>query len=90
MGAGVSLFVTSGIGWMGGDCVNLKNNHITVRELLDNPKSRAVLERRFPEAMRLPIVSMSGSMTLERAIMMVSAYIPQSAIQETIRELQEL
>ena len=70
--------------------MNLKNNHITVRELLDNPKSKAILERRFPEAMRLPIVAMSGSMTLERAIMMASAYIPKSAIQETLRELQDL
>jgi len=70
--------------------VNLRNNHITVRELLENPASRAVLERRFPEAMRLPIVTMSGSLTLERAMKLVSAYIPQKTIEETIRELQSL
>lgn len=75
---------------MGGDWVNLRNNHITVRELLENPASRAVLERRFPEAMRLPIVTMSGSLTLERAMKLVSAYIPQKTIEETIRELQSL
>jgi hypothetical protein len=75
---------------MGGDCVDLKNNHITVRELLENPASKAVLERRFPEAIRLPIVAMSGSLTLERAIKLVSAYIPQNTIQDTIRELREL
>jgi len=70
--------------------VDLRNNHITVRELLDNPASRKVLERRFPEAIRLPIVTMSGSLTLERAIKLVSAYIPQTVIQDTIRELREL
>ncbi len=70
--------------------MNLRNNHITVRELLENPASRAVLERRFPEAMRLPIVTMSGSLTLERAMKLVSAYIPQKTIEETIRELQSL
>lgn len=70
--------------------MNLRNNHITVRELLENPASRAVLERRFPDAIRLPIVTMSGSLTLERAIKLVSAYIPQKTIEETIRELQNL
>lgn len=75
---------------MGGDDVDLRNNHITVRELLSNPASKAVLERRFPEAIRMPIVAMSGSLTLERAINLVSAYIPQQTIQETIRELHKL
>jgi len=70
--------------------VDLRNNHITVRELLENPASRAVLERRFPDVIRLPIVAMSGSFTLERAIKLVSAYIPQKTIHETILELQSL
>ena len=70
--------------------MDLKNNHITVRELLDNPASRAILERRFPEAIRLPIIAKSGSLTLERAVKLVSAYISQQSIRETLRELQEL
>lgn len=70
--------------------MDLRNNHITVRELLENPASRAVLEQRFPAAIRLPIVATSGSLTLERAIKLVSAYIPQKAIHETILELQRL
>ena len=86
----IAIFDGHSIGWMGGDCVDLKNNHITVRELLNNPASRAVLERRFPEAINLPIVAMSGSLTLDRALNLVSAYIPKNTIQETIRELQKL
>lgn len=70
--------------------MDLKNYHITVRELFENPAARAVLERRFPDAMGLPIVATSGSLTLERAIKLVSAYVPQAVIQETIRELQRL
>jgi hypothetical protein len=85
-----AIFSGCGIGWVGGDCVDLKNNHITVRELLENSASRAVLQRRFPEAIGLPIVATSGSLTLERAIKLVSAYVPQNVIQETIRELQRL
>ncbi len=70
--------------------MDLKNNQITVRELLNNPASKKVLERRFPEAIGLPIVSMSGGLTLERALKLVAAYVPQNTIQETIRELQKL
>ncbi len=70
--------------------MDLRNNHITVRELLENEKSKAVLERRFPDAIRMPIVAMSGSLTLERAINLVSAYVPHQAIQDTIRELRNL
>lgn len=70
--------------------MNLKNYHITVRELLENPASKAVLERRFPEAIGLPIVATSGSLTLERAMKLVSAYVPQKIIHETIQELQRL
>ena len=75
---------------MGGDCVDLRNNHITVKELLDNPLSKAVIEKRFPEALRLPIVAQSGSLTLERAIKLISAYVPAKHIQETLQELNRL
>ncbi len=70
--------------------MNLKNNHITLRELLAEPKAKAVLERRFPEAIHLPIVAMSGNLTLERILKLVSAYVPQQTIQETLQELQKL
>ena len=70
--------------------MDLKNNHITVRELLDNPKSRAVLERRFPQVIQMPMIAKSGSLTLERVVKLVSAYIPRQSIQETIQELQQL
>lgn len=70
--------------------MDLRNNHISVRELLENPAARAVLEKRFPESIHLPIVAMSGSLSLERALKLLSAYIPQKVIQETLRELQRL
>lgn len=70
--------------------MDLRNNHITVRELLNDPRAKVVLERRFPGAISMPIVAASGALTLERTLKLVSAYIPQRAIEETIRELQSL
>lgn len=70
--------------------MDLRNNHITVRELLNDPKAKAVLERRFPGAMGMPIVVASGALTLERTLKLVSAYIPQRAIEETLKELRGL
>lgn len=70
--------------------MDLKDNRITIRELLDRPDSREVLERHFPDANKLPIVAMSGSMTLERAMSLASAYVPQKDIQDAVLELREL
>ena len=53
--------------------MDLRNNQITIRELLDHPGARQVLERRFPHVVGRPIVAASGSMTLERAIKLGAA-----------------
>ena len=39
--------------------MNLKNNRITLGELLDNPASHAVLQRRFPTLLRHPMLNMA-------------------------------
>ncbi|MEG2000581.1 MAG: hypothetical protein RR053_04210 [Evtepia sp.] len=70
--------------------MNLKNNHITIRELMENPKSREVLRRRFPLIINLPIVASSGSLTLECAMGMAAAYVPKNALEDTVRELENL
>lgn len=70
--------------------MDLRNNQITIRELLENPASRDVLSRRFPHVIHRPIVTSSGSMTLERAAKLGAAYVPLQFIRETIRELQAL
>ncbi len=70
--------------------MDLRNNQITVKELLDNPVARDIIQKRYPEAFRIPIVLQSGSMTLERAIKLISAYVPAKHIQEILKELKKL
>ncbi len=70
--------------------MDLRDNRITVGELLEDPRSKRVLTRRFSKAIHLPIVSNSGSISLQRAMKLVSAYIPQKEIEATVEELRRL
>ena len=68
--------------------LNLKNNQITVGELLDNPASRAVFQRRFPMVMKHPLLGAARTVTLEQLIAFAQAYLPQGLIRETLQELR--
>ena len=65
--------------------MDLRNNQITVRELLADPKARQV-----PQVINRPIVAKSGSMTLDKAMKLGAAYVPKRVIQETLEELRRL
>lgn len=70
--------------------MNLRNNTITVGELLDDPRSRAVFQRRFGKFMKHPMVSAARSLTLSQLAEMAAVYLPQKTIQDTLRELERL
>lgn len=70
--------------------MNLKNNRITVGELLDYAPARSVFQRRFPMAMRHPMLGAARSVTLEQLISMAGNYIPRNKIQETLEELKKV
>lgn len=70
--------------------MDLRNQTITVGELLDNPKSKAVFQRRFGKLIQHPLVSASRSLTLKQLVEMAKVYLPPKAIQDTLRELQQL
>ncbi len=70
--------------------MDLKNNTITVRELLENPKSRAVFQRRFGKLMRHPMVGAAHSLTLAQLAEMAAVYLPKKTIDETMDELRKI
>lgn len=70
--------------------MDLKNQSITVGELLDNPKSRAVFQRRFGRLMNHPMVSAARTLTLKQLSEMAAVYLPKKTIDDTLRELQNL
>ena len=70
--------------------MDLKNNKVTVGELLDDPRARAVFQRRFGKWMKHPMVGAARSLTLEQLAEMAAVYLPQKVIQDTLRELRQL
>ena len=70
--------------------MDLRNQNILVSELLDNPKSRAVFQRRFGKLLNHPMVGAARKLTLKQLAEMAGLYLPQKTIQDTLAELQRL
>ncbi len=70
--------------------MDLKNNKITVGELLDYAPSKAVFQKRFPMVLKHPMVGAARTVTLEQLIAFAGAYIPQRTIQDTLNELRRV
>ena len=70
--------------------LDLRNNRITVGELLDDPRSAAVFRRRFGKWMKHPMVSAGRSLTLGQLMELAGVYLPQKTILDTWKELQAL
>ncbi|MCI2106433.1 MAG: hypothetical protein LKK00_06900 [Intestinimonas sp.] len=74
----------------GDEKMDLKNQQITVGELLDDPAARGVLKKRLGKLMDHPLVPAARTLTLEQVLGFAKYYVPQPVIQNTLRELQRL
>ena len=70
--------------------MDLRHNTITVRELLENPQSRAVFQRRFGKLLKHPMVAAAQTLTLAQLAEMAAVYLPKATIEETMEELKRL
>ena len=70
--------------------MDLRNQTITVGELLDDPRARAVFQRRFGKWMKHPMVGAARSLTLKQLAEMAAVYLPQKVIRETLEDLERL
>ena len=70
--------------------MNLKNNQITVGELLDYAPARSVFQKRFPTVLKHPMMGAARTVTLEQVIAIAKNYVPEKKIQETLNELQRV
>lgn len=70
--------------------MDLKNNKITVGELLDYAPAKAVFQKRFPTVLRHPMVGAARTVTLEQILSVAGSYIPKKTIQDTLNELRRV
>lgn len=70
--------------------MDLKNDRITVGELLDDPRARAVFQRRFGKWMKHPMVAASRTLTLSQLMEMAGVWLSKKTIRETWQELSRL
>lgn len=70
--------------------MDLKNKQILVGDLLDNPESKAVFQKRFGKVLNHPLVPAARTLTLDQLITLAQVYIPRVVIQDTLRELEKL
>ena len=69
--------------------MNLKNNKVTVGELLDYAPAKAVIQTRCPMVMRHPMMGAARPMTLEQILAVAQAYVPQKKLDEALNELRK-
>ena len=70
--------------------MDLKNNKVTVGELLDYAPARAVFQRRFPMVLRHPMLGAARTVTLEQIVAFAGPYVPKRTIAETLAELKKV
>ncbi|WP_458862172.1 hypothetical protein [Acidaminobacterium chupaoyuni] len=71
--------------------MDLRNNQITIRELLQQPQARMLLQREFPQVFRNPLLlSSAQNMTLQNVIRQAEKFVPQAKIQEILKQLQAI
>ena len=70
--------------------LDLRHNTITVKELLENPRSRAVFQRRFGKLLKHPMVGAAQTLTLAQLAEMASVYLPKKTLDDTLEELKKI
>jgi len=70
--------------------MDLKNNQITVGELLKDPRAKQVLSRRFPALAANPAVAMANGWSVARVLQFARGKVPDREIQAALSELKQL
>ena len=70
--------------------MDLRNNQITLGELWDNPRSRAVFQRKVPMQAKHPVKGAARTVTLEQLADFLDSWVPSKLIQGDIKDLRQL
>lgn len=70
--------------------MNLRDNKITLGELWDNPRSRAVFQKKVPMLAKHPLKGAARTVTLEQLKDFLSGWVPDGMINGVIQDLKRL
>ncbi len=70
--------------------MDLRNNQITLGELLDDPRSRAVFQKKVPMLSKHPVKGAARTVTLEQLADFMSGWVPQMLINSVMQDLRKL
>ena len=70
--------------------MDLKNNKITIGEVLKIPKAKAILLRNFPELINPFLLKAASKMTLENTLKLAHGPLAQEKIDKIILEMQTI
>ncbi|MBE7030022.1 MAG: hypothetical protein E7409_01180 [Ruminococcaceae bacterium] len=70
--------------------MDLRNNQITVKELLANPQARALIEGEFPGLLQNPVVHMATNMTLQQVLKSAARFTDQQKLDRVLAQLKAL
>ena len=70
--------------------MDLRNDQITLGELWDNPKSRAVFQKRIPMLAKHPVQGAARTVTLEQLRDFMSGWVPGMMVKGVIQDLKRL
>ena len=70
--------------------LDLKDNQITLGELLDYPPAAAALKKRFPMGFRHPVTGASRTVTLAQLLSFAQPRLPQRKLDEALEELRKV
>ena len=70
--------------------MDLRNNQITLGELWDNPRIRAVFQRKVPMLAKHPVKGAARTVTLEQLADFLDSWVPSKLIQGVIQDLRQL
>lgn len=70
--------------------LDLRNKQITLGELWDNPRSRAVFQKKVPLLAKHPLKGAARTVTLEQLEDFMSSWVPAMLISGVIQDLKRL
>ena len=70
--------------------MDLRKNQITLGELWDDPRSRAVFQKKIPVLAKHPLKGAARTVTLEQLKDFLSGWVPDMMINGVMQELRRL